>query len=294
VDDAVTGSVPLERRPSGSGRPELHALVVDWGGVLTPPLDAAIGAWARRDGIEFDHFRDVMRSWVGAGPGNQVGANGKGEPVSSQSSQPVTVQPAGAGAVDVQPGSAGVVADVEQAPDPGPAEHSPVHRLERGELAVESFEDALAAELGVRGSHVDPRGLLTRMFADFDVLMDSMVGLIHRARRAGLRTALLSNSWTDDHYPAALFDGLFDAVVISGRVGMRKPEPRIYVRTADELDLPTSACVMVDDLPHNVTGAVATGMVGVLHTGYETTLAELEVLFGLRLGGSAGQPERAR
>lgn len=267
---ASPSTPPADQAPADHAAPPsaLTALLVDWGGVLTPPLDAAIGAWARRDGIEFDHFRDVMRMWVGAprpdAPGNVIG----GDEASGQ----------------------GIVASVEQADDAGPAGQSPVHRVERGELAAEEFEDALAMELTRRGSLVNPRGLLSRMFADFDVLVDSMVGLIHRARRAGLKTALLSNSWTDDHYPAALFDDLFDALVISGRVGMRKPEPRIYAHAAHLLGVPPSACVLVDDLPHNVSGAVAAGMVGVLHTSYETTLAELEILFGVPLAN----PEQQR
>jgi putative hydrolase of the HAD superfamily len=76
---------------------------------------------------------------------------------------------------------------------------------------------------------------------------------------------------------------LFDAVVISGRVGMRKPEPRIFRHTCALLGLSPSACVMIDDLPHNIRGAVDVGMIGVLHSSYPETLAELEGLFDLSL-----------
>jgi HAD superfamily hydrolase (TIGR01509 family) len=105
-----------------------------------------------------------------------------------------------------------------------------------------------------------------------------MLDLLRVARGSGLRVALLSNSW-GDHYPEQVWNGLFDAIVISGRVGMRKPEARIFQHTAGLLDLPTSRCVMVDDLPHNITGAVEAGMVGVLHNSYDQTLLELEALF---------------
>ena len=64
---------------------------------------------------------------------------------------------------------------------------------------------------------------------------------------------------------------------------MRKPDAQIFEHTAELLGLPPSACVMVDDLPHNVRGAVAAGMVAVRHTDYATTLAELEALFELPL-----------
>jgi len=114
-------------------------------------------------------------------------------------------------------------------------------------------------------------------------LEDDMVGLIRRARASGLRTALLSNSW-GDHYPDELWDGLFDQVVISGRVGLRKPDAEIFLHTAALLGLPPQDCVMVDDLARNVHGAVAVGMVGVLHRDYRQTLTELEALFDRPLG----------
>jgi FMN phosphatase YigB (HAD superfamily) len=66
---------------------------------------------------------------------------------------------------------------------------------------------------------------------------------------------------------------------------MRKPDPEIFRHTAQLLGLDPGECVMVDDLPHNIRGAVAVGMVGVLHTDVDTTRAELEVLLGVDLGG---------
>jgi putative hydrolase of the HAD superfamily len=278
---------------TGDGRPaavpgSLHGLVVDWGGVLTPPLDAAMVAWAQRDGVDLTHFRDVMRGWVGArrsADGAVDGAaDGAVDGVAGGAVDGVAGGAAPARGVVLpspdaapRPGSDGVVARVEQADD-GPDGSSPVHRLERGELPVEDFEALLAAELAGRGSTVEPQGLLRRVLGDFEALDPSMVGLVARAHEAGLRTALLSNSWGNP-YPDELMSGLFDAVVISGEVGMRKPELRIYRHTAGLLGLPERACVMVDDLPHNVRAAAAAGMVGVLHRSYDETLGELEVLF---------------
>jgi putative hydrolase of the HAD superfamily len=159
------------------------------------------------------------------------------------------------------------------------ARGNPVHALERGELAVPDFEHALAARLPTRdGSPVRAEGLLERMFAGFRA-EPAMVDVVRRARGAGIATALLSNSWGMD-YPDEEWPSLFDATVISGEVGMRKPDPEIYLLTAERLGLPPSACVMVDDLPPNVRGAAAVGMVGVLHAAVESTVAELEVLFG--------------
>ena len=93
---------------------------------------------------------------------------------------------------------------------------------------------------------------------------------------------MLSNSW-GEHYPEHLWVGAFDAVVISGRVGMRKPDAEIFQHTADLLQLTPAECVMVDDMPTNIRGAVAVGMVGVRHVSYEQTVDELEVLLELPL-----------
>lgn len=159
---------------------------------------------------------------------------------------------------------------------------NPVHALERGELAVPHFEVELARALTERGSPVRPEGLLTRMLSGLELAEESMVGLVRRARAAGVRTALLSNSWGNE-YPRQGWDTLFDAVVISGEVGMRKPEHRIYHHVLDRLDVHPQQAVMVDDLQPNVAAAVEVGMVGVLHHSYEQTLTELQAVFDLPL-----------
>jgi epoxide hydrolase-like predicted phosphatase len=252
---AVRGVAYAERVTTST---HLRGLVVDWGGVLTASLDSAMAQWAATDGVDFEHFRSVMRSWVGT---RRAGGEDAAASVLTERA----------------------VADLEQAPDAGPAGTSPVHRLERGELPAREFEQALAEELARRGSPVEADGLLRRVLAGLEQLDPPMLDLVRRVHDAGIRTALLSNSW-GDHYPEELWAGLFDAVVISGRVGMRKPDVRIFEHTAELLGLPPSACVMVDDLPHNVRGAVAAGMVAVRHSDYATTLTELEALFELDLG----------
>ena len=162
------------------------------------------------------------------------------------------------------------------------ARFNPVHALERGEMQVPDFERRLAGALTERtGRPYEADGLLARMFASFEHAHD-MSGLVRRAREAGVRTALLSNSWGND-YPRDGWDDMFDVVVISGEVGLRKPEPAIFALTLDRLGLPAQACVFVDDLPHNVEAAVALGMVGIRHESYDATAAEIDVLFGLTL-----------
>jgi putative hydrolase of the HAD superfamily len=162
------------------------------------------------------------------------------------------------------------------------AELNPIHALERGQIAVPDFERKLAAVLRrADGGPVPAEGLIGRMFAHFQH-QPQMSALVRRARTAGIRTALLSNSW-GNRYPRDTWDGMFDAIVISGEIGMRKPEPDIYRYAAEAVGLVPNQCVFVDDMRRNVAGAQAVGMRGIHHIGYEDTRRELETLFGLDL-----------
>jgi putative hydrolase of the HAD superfamily len=150
--------------------------------------------------------------------------------------------------------------------------------LETGRLSPADFEARLARELvHIDGSPVEPAGVLTRMFAGFRP-EPSMVDTVRALHAGGVRTALVSNSWGFD-YPREGFGELFDAVVISGEEGVRKPDPEIYLLAARRLGVPPEVCVFVDDLAVNIRGAAAVGMIGVHHTVAEDTIAELEILF---------------
>jgi len=112
---------------------------------------------------------------------------------------------------------------------------------------------------------------------------NAMVDLIRSLRRAGLRTALLSNSWGNDDYPRDLFPELFDVVVISAEVGMRKPEERIFRHTAELLGLELQECVFIDDVAANIAAAEAIGLTGVHHSEPGPTTARLTELLGVPL-----------
>ena len=160
---------------------------------------------------------------------------------------------------------------------------NPVHALERGECPAAEFETLLAAKLvTISGGPVPAAGLLNRMFAA-SAPVPAMYDLIRAVRGAGLRTGLLSNSWGFDDYPRADFPGLFDTVVLSGEVGMRKPEPEIFRHAAAALGVPPGECVFIDDVDVNVTAARACGMTGVHHQDPASTVAALQELLGLSL-----------
>ena len=157
-----------------------------------------------------------------------------------------------------------------------------VHALERGEVDVAEFESALAAGLRLAdGGPVPADGLIDRMFAGFTPV-EPMYDALEAARRHGVRTTLLSNSWGNG-YPRERFARAFDSVVISGEVGLRKPEPEIYLRALEETGLAPEECLFIDDLEHNVAAAAALGMVGVLHTDAAATRSRIAAECGVPL-----------
>ncbi|MFF9217007.1 HAD family hydrolase [Streptomyces viridosporus] len=156
-------------------------------------------------------------------------------------------------------------------------EGTPIHLLETGELPVAEFERLFAAELvRLNGTPVDPVGVLDRFFAGLRP-EPRMYALAEELRACGVRVALLSNSWGND-YPRERLESLFDPVVISGEVGLRKPLPTIFELTLDRLGLAAAQVVFVDDAEPNVVGARAVGMRAVLHTDPAATRAALAQL----------------
>ena len=166
---------------------------------------------------------------------------------------------------------------------------SPIHALERGEVSDEEFESTLASLLvGIDGAPVVAEGLLKRMFAA-SVLQEEMLDLIRELRQRGIRTSLLSNSWgARDGYPRHLFNELFDDVVISGEVGMRKPEERIFQLALTRLGLSAAECVFVDDVEGNIVAAQALGLLALHHK--EPALTRSALLELLTGPGTPGTP----
>jgi epoxide hydrolase-like predicted phosphatase len=150
--------------------------------------------------------------------------------------------------------------------------------LEEGKLSEEEFEPLFAAVLGVH----EPAGLIDRLFAGMRP-DEEMLGAVAAAKHAGVRTGLVSNSWGRGRYDRSRFPELFDGIVISGEVGMRKPLPEIYALGAEAIGLPPAECVFVDDLPPNLKPAAQLGMATVHHVTAEETIAQLEELLGIAL-----------
>jgi putative hydrolase of the HAD superfamily len=158
-----------------------------------------------------------------------------------------------------------------------PASRELLVGLETGALSEPDFEQRFATILGVA-----PVGLIDRMFAGGGP-DQAMQDAVRRARGAGVRTGLISNSWGTSRYDRALLAELFDGVVISGEAGIRKPTPRIYELGAEATGLEPAACVFVDDLAVNLTPARELGMATIHHVDSGQTITELERLLAVDL-----------
>jgi putative hydrolase of the HAD superfamily len=159
-----------------------------------------------------------------------------------------------------------------------PDARAELRQVETGQIDENEFARRIGGRMGVQ----ETDGLVDRLFAG--IRPDgAMVAAVKRAKAAGVRTGLLSNSMGAGRYDRKSFPELFDGVVISGEVGLHKPQPEIFRLGAERVGLPPEECVFVDDLRENCEGAEAVGMTAVLHRGAETTLPELEDLLGVGL-----------
>ena len=154
--------------------------------------------------------------------------------------------------------------------------------LETGELTEPEFEQRFGELIGLHEDRIS--GLIDRMFGGMKADI-AMFDAVRAAKAAGKRTGLLSNSWGVDRYDRTHFPQMFDAVVISGEEGIRKPDRAIYDLAVERMALPAEQIVFVDDLPGNLKPARDLGMATVHHEDGRATVRELEALLGLRLHG---------
>lgn len=152
--------------------------------------------------------------------------------------------------------------------------------LEKGAMEEAAFEERFAELLGVESD-----GLIDGLFAGVEP-DTAMVQAVRKAHEAGVKTALVSNSWGVHRYPHDLFSQIFDGIVISGQEGIRKPSKRMYELGAERAGVKTELCVFVDDLPFNLVPAEQLGMATVHHVSAEQTIPQLEELLGVSLNGS--------
>ncbi len=149
-------------------------------------------------------------------------------------------------------------------------------RLERGELAVDAFGPAWATEARALGHEFDGRLVLERLAGE---IRPQMVAAI-KACRTAYKTACLTNNFGSaetviSEEVAAVYE-LFDAVLESRVLGVRKPDPRFYELACATIGVEPEESVFLDDLGVNLKPARALGMHTIKVTDPDEALVELE------------------
>jgi putative hydrolase of the HAD superfamily len=158
---------------------------------------------------------------------------------------------------------------------------NPLYRLETGEIPEQAFLAALERQLAdILGHEVTLHGFGERYLAALDP-NDELFAYYRRLHERGVRFAMLTNNvreW-EPHWRAKLpIDDIFETVVDSAFVGVRKPDPAIYAIALERLELPAAECVFIDDLERNVVAARELGFATVHFEGTEQAIAELDAL----------------
>ncbi|MFM7125724.1 MAG: HAD-IA family hydrolase [Actinomycetota bacterium] len=162
-------------------------------------------------------------------------------------------------------------------------------RFERSEITAVEFDEVFAAEAERAGHSIRGSDVLALLRGD---IRPDMVTALDRVRRAGYKTACLTNN-VQDPAPAtrtgerdrvvAEIMARFDAVVESSKVGVRKPEPAFYEIACSLLEVEPAACVFLDDLGVNLKPAAAMGMTTIKVRDAPQALTDLERILGIPL-----------
>ena len=163
-------------------------------------------------------------------------------------------------------------------------------KFERNEIDADGFDTHFLADSTALGHPVRGGDVLPRLSG---AIRPAMVSAL-LACKARFKVGCITNNMAQGHGPgmsatadgghrAADVMGLFDAVIESSKVGVRKPDPRIYLMMCDTLKVAPGACIYLDDLGINCKPAAALGMSAIKVVSESQALADLERLTGLDL-----------
>ena len=159
----------------------------------------------------------------------------------------------------------------------------PWQRAERGELALEDAVALVSVECAPLGLTVDPAGLMA--FFRASAVQEDILSWARRLHGAGYRAGILTNSIAElgpSWRSLVPLDELFDVVVESCDVGMRKPDPQVYALALERLGVSAARTIFIDDWPGHVAAAKRLGMTGiVMGDDRSAALDELDALIHL-------------
>jgi putative hydrolase of the HAD superfamily len=161
----------------------------------------------------------------------------------------------------------------------------PLHELECGRMTEHDFLAAIAAQLREDlGRDVEMHTFAERYFGHLRP-NEPMIAFLRGLRDDGYRLAMLTNNvreWEARWRAMLPVDELFEVVVDSAFVGMRKPDPAIYRLTCERLGVAPERCLFVDDVAVNCEAATALGMTAVLFRSSAQAIAEMREALGER------------
>jgi len=230
----------------------IEAVIFDYGGVLSTPPFVGISEFERDHGYPRG---SLLRLIFGSAPptGAQRDAMANGDTTAAA--------------------WAAYDGDGDAAPD--------WHLLETGRMTLADFSQRLVARSEAHlGSPIDA-GFYPRFLESLRVGVYWPV--VHRARslRAeGYRTAILTNNVAEwaEVWKSSIPVDLFDVVIDSSAVGLRKPDEAIFRLTCEGLGVTPGAAVFLDDSPGHVAAARRAGLAGIVVTGPDQALADLDAL----------------
>ena len=157
--------------------------------------------------------------------------------------------------------------------------------FERNDAPFDEFCDRFEAEARDPGHTVDARAVMALLNGE---VRPQMVTALHRLKDSGLLLGLLTNNVTSGDGRMGTSGrqevlALFDAIVESSVVGVRKPEPRFYELACAQLSIDPTEAVFLDDLGINLKPASAMGMRTIKVVDPDVALKELEAMLGLAL-----------
>jgi putative hydrolase of the HAD superfamily len=157
----------------------------------------------------------------------------------------------------------------------------PLFELERGRVTEADFLAALRRELAVDLGHEPELHRFSEIYFEALDVNEPMIGVMRDAKSRGYRMALLTNNvreWEPQWRAMVPVDEIFELIVDSAYVGMRKPEPEIYELTVERLGdgIGPPDCLFVDDVEHNIYAARELGMQAVHFQSNEQAIPQIE------------------
>lgn len=161
----------------------------------------------------------------------------------------------------------------------------PWHRVERGEITLEKAREDILALGREQGLNVDVWEVFMAMAENGGGLRQELVEYVSKIRASGLATGIITNNVVEfrEHWRGMLpVDELFDFVVDSSEVGMRKPNPAIFEKALEMGGFSPEQVVFLDDYEGNVIAASALNIRSILvDGGGAKTVADLDAILGL-------------